>query len=100
MKKIWSHSSCVGVKMVYNTKLKIAHKYGRTVLDSYDLTNPDSAMNTSKGWHTDFHDNPVRSAVICMRVWTVFNQDTLIDKFDQCLNNIHIVRKRINKKII
>ena len=44
---------------------------------------------------SDSHDDPIGNAVICMRVWTVLNQTTLFDKFDQCGAGVSIsVKKR------
>lgn len=75
-----------------NVRLRITHKNGRKVIDSYNPIDP--CVIYTQGWHTDFHDNPVYSAVVCMRVWTVFNQDTLMNIFDRCLDNIHIIRRK------
>ena len=79
---------------IQNHKLTLAHIEGRDVITSYDPDDTATLYN-SLGWHTDFHNNPIRAAVICMRVWTVLNQNTLFDKFDQCGAGVSIsIKKR------
>ncbi len=73
-----------------DVKLKTDHINGREVLHAYIPNDPNDPFNKTLGWHSDFHSNPVYSAVVYMRVWTVFTQETLADKFDQCWVDIKI----------
>lgn len=75
--------------------LTLAHIDGRDVITFYDPGNPDTLYD-GLGWHTDFHVNPIAAAVICMRVWTVLDQTTLFDKYEQCGAGVSVTKQAKN----
>lgn len=73
-----------------NIKLRHTHIQGRDVLQGYLPDEPKDAFNKTLGWHSDFHDNPYRAAIICMNAWMGLNQSTLYDTYDQCNAGVSI----------
>ena len=78
------------------SSIRVRHGYNRDGVNSllpYDPDDPDIEIS-SHGWNQRHHKNPVNAAVICMRVWTVFNQYTLYDKYDGAGQDVSIAIKK------
>lgn len=84
-----------GIKMNFdNVKLRYIHKNGRDVLQGYLPNEPEDSLNKTLGWQPEYHNDPIRAAVIYMNVWMGLNQSTLWDTYDQCDAGVSISRSR------